>query len=366
MNIVVSGMGLVTPLGCGREATWRNLIDGKTAIQKTDSGLEARVYDFSFNGARSRMGDFAIFAAREALEHAGLMNELSRLRVGCVIGQSKPVLPSFSLFSFSGWTANEVVRREFYLNGPSTNVIAACATGVAAIKIGAQWLEDDLCDVVLVGAAESSLNDFYRAGFAQMGVLAKEEVSNVTPFGLHRSGFAMGEGAAVMVLEQKSHAHARGSCGVATIENVVLGQNITDSIRSSETGAAVARLVRAALRNNLVDYINAHGTATVMNDLSETRGIRLALGQKAYETAVSSTKAATGHLLGAAGALEAAFAALSIRDQVIPPTLHLTQADPACDLDYVPLVARRKSLATSLSLSYGFGGQMGAICFARS
>jgi 3-oxoacyl-(acyl-carrier-protein) synthase len=313
------------------------------------------------------MGDFALLAAKEALEHAKIsIEDRRRMTIGCVIGQSKPVLPAFSLFSFSGWTANDVVKRELLLSGPTMNVIAACATGVAAIQTAKNWLDDGVCDVVLAGATESSLTDFYRAGFSQMGVLAKDKATNVTPFGKNRTGFAMGEGAAVMVLETESHAHARGASTIARVENVALGQNITDSIKSSETGNAVARIIEAAVKGGPVDYINAHGTGTQMNDVSETRGIRLALGKKAYDTAVSSTKAATGHLLGAAGAMEAAFAALALRDQAVPPTLHLTQPDPACDLDYVPGLARRRPMIATLSLSYGFGGQMGAVYFTRS
>jgi 3-oxoacyl-[acyl-carrier-protein] synthase II len=366
-RIVISGIGLVTPLGNGRELTWKNLIAGKTAIHPAENGLEARVIDFSPNGARSRMGDFALLAAKEALDHAKIpITDRRRITIGCVIGQSKPVLPNFSLFSFSDWTANDVVKRELLLSGPTMNVIAACATGVAAMETAKNWLEDGVCDAVLAGAAESSLNDFYRAGFEQMGVLAKEKTANVTPFGKNRNGFAMGEGAAVMLLEREDSARGRGVVPVAFLERTALGQNVTDSIKSSEGGQAVARIIDSALRGLPVDYINAHGTATQMNDLSETRGIRLALGKKAYAAKVSSTKAATGHLLGAAGAVEAAFAALALRDQVVPPTLHLTDPDPACDLDYTPLTARKEILVSSLSLSYGFGGQMGAVYFTRS
>jgi len=365
MSLVVSGIGLITPLGNGRELTWKNLIAGKTAIHEDEGKLEARVIDFSENGARSRMGDFALLAAKEALQQAKIpIEDRRRFTIGCVIGQSKPLL-NFPLYSYSNWTANDVVRRELLLSGPTTNVIAACATGVAAIRIATDWLNEGLCDVVLAGAAESSLHDFYRAGFEQMGVLAHDRVENVAPFSKNRAGFAMGEGASVMVLEREETALARGATPVAYVENVVLGQNVHDSIKSNETGVAVARLIKNVLRGLNVDYINAHGTATMMNDLSETRGIRLALGQKAYETPISSTKAATGHLLGAAGAVEAAFAALSLRDQVVPPTLHLTDPDPACDLNYVPHVAHRQPLVASLSLSYGFGGQMGAVCFTR-
>jgi 3-oxoacyl-[acyl-carrier-protein] synthase II len=369
--IVVSGIGIVSPLGASREVTWRRLLDGETGIRVSPRGLEARVYDFSPNGARSRMGDFALLAAREALRQAGLdAATTARLRIGCAVSQSKPVMEPFDgalvMSQFFGWSPAQVLMRDLHLNGPSTNVVAACATGVASIVAGEQWLREGLCDAVLVGAAESSLNDFYRAGFAQMGVLADDArgASAVRPFDRDRSGFAMGEGAAVLVLEKADVAHARGVVPLASLGRAVLRQSSGDALRFDEDGSAVAALIQRTCENAAApDYINAHGTGTVFNDAIESRGIRQALGARAAQTPVSSTKAATGHLLGAAGAVEAALSVLALRDQMIPPTLNLDHTDCDAELDYVPHRSRRASLASVLSLSYGFGGQMGAVAF---
>ena len=341
MKIGVSGIGLVTPLGSSREKTWRALIDGRSAIQKTADGYEARIYDFSPNGARSRMGDFAILAAAEALRHAGIDPEDIRgSNIGCAVSQSKPIIhiPAFEktvpfpvrgtvgldaslvLSSFFGWSSESVVAREFGLEGPSSNVIAACATGVASIQLGVNWITSGQCDIALVGAAESSLNSFYRAGFRQMGVLTDELPK---PFDRDRSGFVMGEGAAVLVLESEASLKKRAHTPVAYVLNTVLRQSTADILRFDPSGDSVAELIRQCVRRSETpDYINAHGTGTVFNDLVETRGIKKAFGAGATNIAVSSTKAATGHLLGAAGAAEAAIAVLAVRDHVVPPTLN--------------------------------------------
>ncbi len=379
-KIVVSGLGLVTPIGNGREKTWAALLSGQTGIRIGTDGLGAPVLDFSLNGARSRMGDFALLAAEEALIHAGFNPQnLSPFSIGCAVSQSKPIIgavtPAFAgettldasllLASFFGWSAEEVVRDKFKLNGPCANVVAACATGVASINLGASWIQEGLCDIALVGASESSLNPVYRSGFSQMGVLAEGNPQSVRPFDRERSGFAIGEGSAVLVLESESSVRARGHRPLVALGRSVLHHSAKDAIRFDDDGSYVARLLSAVSGKSQPDYINAHGTATVMNDLIESRGIKLAFKEKAQSIKVSSTKAATGHLLGAAGAIEAAFAILALRDQVAPPTLNLEHPDPECDLDYVPARAVPHSISQAVSLSYGFGGQMGAVSFER-
>jgi 3-oxoacyl-[acyl-carrier-protein] synthase II len=367
-RIGVSGIGLVTPLGSTREKTWARLLAGESAILKSAIGLEARVYDFSLNGARSRMGDFALLAAAEAMAHAGFTrHDLQSKVVGTVVSQSKPIVdelsPELLIASFTGWSADAVVRREFKLSGPSTNVVAACATGVAALALGCRWLDAGDCDVALVGASESSLNAFYRAGFMQMGVLAEGNPSAVKPFDRARQGFAMGEGAAVFILEKEADLFARGHKPLVWIEQTVLMHNPADSVRVDEEGKLIERLIAKTVGENNLDYINAHGTATVMNDRAEARGITRWSNATGQKVLVSSTKAATGHLLGAAGAIEAAIAALSIRDGKIPPTLNFENPDDNITLDFVANQVRIKKIATALSLSYGFGGQMGGVLF---
>lgn len=373
-NIVVTGVGLVTPLGSSREKTWANLIDGKNGIAKTPEGLEARIYDFSPNGARSRMGDFAVLATGEALRHAGFnLDEIRGRNIGCAVSQSKPILmttpdPALLLASFFGWSSESVVKREFGLEGPSGNIVAACATGIASIQLGAHWIQSGQCDIAVAGAAESSLNFFYRSGFQQMGVLADEcdGIRSPKPFDRYRSGFVMGEGAAVLVLESESFAQSRGAKPLARLLRASLGQSAHDPLRFDSDGSAVARLISQTTNGfDSPGYINAHGTGTLVNDVVETRGIKKSLGKSAWRIPISSTKAATGHLLGAAGAVEAAFSVLALRDQVVPPTLNFSQPDSECDLDYVPGKSRPAELDSTLSLSYGFGGQMGAVLFGR-
>lgn len=366
-DIVVSGIGIVSPLANGREATWSRLLDGQTAIHKTTRGLEARVFDFSPNGARSRMGDFALLAAGEALAHAGISECLINSRtIGCAVSQSKPILsdsidPTLLMSSFFGWSPESLIQRDFGLEGPTANVAAACATGVVSLLTAARWLETGECDFVLAGAAESSLGDFYSSGFKRMGVLAEGiDARAVRPFDQDRSGFAMGEGAAVLVLEKEDSAQARNHTPLARLKNIHMVHNASDVIAFDESGKTVADLLKKT--SDRTDYINAHGTGTLLNDLAEGRGIASAF-HDSYPL-VSSTKAATGHLLGAAGALEAAFCVLALRDQVAPATLHLENPDSRMQLNHVRK-SKSTKLQTSLSLSYGFGGQMGAVLFER-
>ena len=367
-EIVVSGIGIVTPLGSSREKTWGALLSGHSAIARCAQGWESRIYDFSPNGARSRMGDFALLAAEEALRHAGLPTDaLHGKNIGCAVSQSKPLVqsldPQLLLASFFGWSSESVVQREFGLEGPCANLVAACATGVASIQAAAQWIDAGLCDMALAGAAESSLNEFYQAGFEKMGVLAGD--GGAKPFDKNRTGFVMGEGAAVLLLESSDSARRRGHAPIAKYLKAVLRQSASDALRFDPDGDSVAALIKQTIAGfETPGYINAHGTGTQFNDLTETRGIQKAFAAVAKAPPVSSTKAATGHLLGAAGAVEAAFAALALRDQKIPPTLNLTDRDPGCDLDYVPF-SRSVDISSALSLSYGFGGQMGAVLFGK-
>jgi 3-oxoacyl-[acyl-carrier-protein] synthase II len=371
MSVVVSGIGLVTPLGASRELTWRGLLNGETGIRGREHGLEAAVRGVSPNGARSRAGDFAVLAAEEAFHQSGL--DPVSVDVGCAIGQSKPLFAeagavdaALLLASFTGWSLESVVKSHFHLNGPSANVTAACATGVASIETAAAWIRSGLCDAALAGAAEASLFPFYRAGFERMGVLAGgDDPRNARPFDRRRSGFAMGEGAAVLVLESEKFCRRRGGAPIARLASAAMRHSSHDPIRFDDGGGDVARLVAAALHGRgAPSYVNAHGTGTVMNDAAESRGLRAALGPAAG-THVGSTKASTGHLLGAAGAVEAAFAALSVHDGVMPPSLHIQEPDPLCDFPLLRDEARRGEVRSALSLSYGFGGQMGAVLWER-
>lgn len=373
--VVVTGIGLVTPLGLDRETTWKNLLAGQTAIFSTDSGLEARVGEFSPNGSHSRAGAFAVQAASEAARNAGLSpDELATLEAGCAIGQSKPLLvgmadsfnPALVLASYTGWSLEAVVRNHLDLQGPTANVAAACATGVASIETAAAWIRSGRCDVAFAGASESSLSDFYRAGFRQMGVLAEgTDPRTVRPFDRARSGFAMGEGAAVMVLESEMHARRRGAKIICTLSSIRLRHSVLDAVRFDEDGTLVAKLIHETCADRRPSYVNLHGTGTVVNDAAEALGVRRAFGDGATGIVGGSTKASTGHLLGAAGAVEAAFCALAVRDGVAPPSIHIENPDPAVDFQLAGR-GERAPVTSALSLSYGFGGQMAAVLFGKS
>lgn len=391
-SVVVTGIGLVTPLGPSRDETWKRLMAGDTGIRAEAGRLIARVLGVSPNGAHSRAGDFAVLAAAEALAHARL--DPASTEIGCAIGQSKPLVevrsgecgmrsdknplrapnsalrtmvdPYLLLSSFTGWSLEAVVKSHFELRGPSANVAAACATGVAAIETAATWIESGVCDVALAGAAESSLSDFYRAGFERLGVLAPgSDPSAVRPFDRNRAGFAMGEGAAVLVLESEDKSRARGVPPLARLTSSALRQSSVDAIHFDNDGADVARLIAAATDGKPAPaYVNAHGTATRLNDAAEAKGLRRVFGERSA-LRVGSTKASTGHLLGAAGAVEAAFAALAVATDSLPPSLHIESPDELCAFDLVRRPVGRAGVSSALSLSYGFGGQMGAVLWER-
>jgi len=371
-SIVVTGIGLITPLGSSREATWQRLIEGETGIRAEKGALIARVRGVSANGAHSRAGDFVVLAAEEALVQSGV--DVQAREVGCAIGQSKPLFADdgaadaqLLLASFSGWSLESVVKTHLNLNGPSANVAAACATGVAAIETAASWIKSGACDVALAGAAESSLTDFYRAGFHRLGVLAEgTDPASVRPFDRQRSGFAMGEGAAVLVLESEEACRARGGRPLARLVRASLRQSSVDAIRLDDNGIDVARLINAVCAGKSAPaYVNAHGTGTAINDAAEAKGLTRAFGADA-KIYVGSTKAATGHLLGAAGAVEAAFAALAVERGVMPPSLNVSEPDELCSFPLVRGAALEGPVASALSLSYGFGGQMGAVLWERA
>lgn len=370
----MSGLGLVTPLGVGREETWAGLLAGRSGLSVEGGVLAGRVGALPTDADRSRTGELALSAAREAVLHAGLADPALLAGAGCVMGLSKPIVDGgdvrFALLAAPFFNASpaDLVRHELGLDGPSATVSAACATGVVALHTAAAWIRDGLCDIVLAGAAESSLNAFYRAGFQQMGVLSPAlGPDGIRPFDRRRDGFAMAEGAAVLVLESAASLARRGGRPVARVAGLSLTQAAADAVRFDSDGGAVERLVRrlvASAGGVRPDYVNAHGTGTTLNDRAEALGLARAFGSEGASVAVSSTKAATGHLLGAAGAVEAAVAALAARDGFAPATLNLEEPEFG-GLGWVrgaPLVGVRRAA----SLSYGFGGQMAGVLFERA
>ena len=368
-KVVVTGIGMVTPLGFGRERTWRSLLNGESAItpDKENPGiLSARVpLDIP---KETRLLSMAFLATAESLFDSGIdLTLIAPEKVGCTVSVSKPNLYSQKDISgnFLQNNVGEQIQRIFKLSGPVQNLTAACATGVDSVIMGAEWIKNGVCDVVIAGAAESSFHPLYVSGFKKMGVLSKK---GVRPFDKNRDGFAIGEGAAVFVLENKKSATLRCAKIYGEISGYTMAQDAKDTLSFGKDGTVIAKAIKDALKCaglKKVSYINAHGTATLPNDLVETKAIKKVFGKTAYKIPVSSTKAATGHLLGASGAIETAFCLLAIRENAIPPTLNLKEPGKELDLDYVPGKARFQEVSSAISLSFGFGGQIGVIVLTR-
>jgi 3-oxoacyl-[acyl-carrier-protein] synthase II len=363
-RVVVTGIGMATPLGTGRERNWANLLNGISAVSRDDrfgGVLTARVNGLDVPD-QTRLLSLGFLAAAEALHDSGVMHSnYEPEEVGCTVSVSKPTLPG--LFSDTSLLGTQL-RKVFMFKGPQQNIAAACATGADSIILGAEWIRNGVCDAVICGAAEASLQPLYVGAFDNMGVLARK---TVTPFGVSREGFAMGEGAAVIVLESKKTAMLRGAEPYGELSGWAMANDASSELVFDSDGATIAQAVKKALGTawiNEMEYINAHGTATKSNDLAESRAIKKAFGAAASNISISSTKAATGHLLGAAGAVEAGFCLLAMRDKVAPATLNLFDPDPECGLDFTPLVPRRRVIKNSMSLSFGFGGQIGVLVFS--
>jgi len=369
-KVVVTGIGMITPLGLGRERTWRSLLNG-------ESGVSRDAQDPEIFTARVNLGDvpremrllsMAFLSAAEALFDSGI--DISRYepqKVGCTVSVSKPNLYSEKdiVGNFLQSNLGDQIKRIFKLSGPAQNLTAACATGVDSVIMGAEWIKNGIADVVIAGSAESPFHPLYVSGFKRMGVLSSK---GVRPFDKKRDGFAIGEGSAVFVLENKKAATLRCAKIYGEISGYAMAEDAKDPTSFGKDGAIIAKAIQNALKSaklKRVDYINAHGTATKHNDLTETRAIKKVFGKMAAKIPVSSTKAATGHLLGASGAIEIAFCLLAIRENAIPPTLNLNQPDKELDLDYVPGRSRLQAVNSAMSLSFGFGGQIGVIVLTR-
>jgi 3-oxoacyl-[acyl-carrier-protein] synthase II len=408
---VVTGMGAVTPIGNDAKTFWRNLLAGVngggpiTSFDPTgfDVRIAAEVKDFDPTIAMdrkmarrmSRFIHFGVAAAKEAVEHAGIDFATwpieRRDRVAVVIntggggmeqvtegadvlrergpGQVSP----FAIPALSGSMAAAQVSMRYGLTGPVITQVAACASGVIAFQDALRLIRSGECDVVLAGGSEAPLLPIAFAALGNMGALSKrnddpEHASR--PFDRDRDGFLFGEGAGVCVIESAEHALARG----ATIQAEILGAALTaDAFHISApepTGRGAAMAMTRAMRDagvapDEIDYIVAHGTSTPLNDVTETRAIKLAFGDQARRVPISSPKSMIGHLLGAAGAAAGITAVGSIREGWIPPTANLENPDPECDLDYVPLVKRKVAVETAMINGFGFGGQNAVAVFRR-
>jgi 3-oxoacyl-[acyl-carrier-protein] synthase II len=310
-------------------------------------------------------------ATSEALSQARLWNGHALLaepdRIGSWVSASKPLQID------RDWAAPDAIGSyialRFSVTGPRRNVIAACATGAYAIALAASAVREGAVDVAIAGSVEPGLHPLMAAGFRQLGVLSRETV--MRPFSKNRSGFVAGEGAGVLVLEAADHAYARGATPLAELTGWAMGADGHSPVAFNSNGHRIANVIRLALQRgglsaDSVDHLNAHGTATTLNDRLETQAIEDAFGLHAAGLKISATKSSTGHLLGAAGAVEAGLTVLALQHQFVPPTRHLAQADPDCRLDYTRDVGRREAIRHAMSISFGFGGSIGALLFSRS
>ena len=407
-RIVITGIGPVTPIGIGVDAFWESLKMGRSGVRRVpdlvEAGLKVQIAadipefeptDFMQSKAARRMARFAqlgVAAAHLAIEDAGLdLEQQDSERVATVVNtggggvttiaeQSRVLnergpgrVSALFVPMMAGNMASCQVSIELGLRGPTITSLAACASSVYAFIDGRQLLLGGEADLALVGGTESNVSPLGIAGLANMHALSRrndEPTRASRPFDRDRDGFVFGEGAVVCILETLEQARARG----ARIYAEVLGGGRTaDAFHITAPdpqGEGAARAMRAAIRNSDlvpedVDYICAHGTGTTMNDAIETRAIREVFGEHADRLAVSSPKSMTGHLMGAAGAVSAAAAALAIYHGVLPPTINHEHADPDCDLDYVPQHSRAADVRVALVNGFGFGGQNGVVALAR-
>ncbi len=392
-------MGCVSPLGNDVAASWAAAVAGKSGVapitlfdaseHETRFAAEVKGFDpgekFGRKEARrmDRYTQFAIAATAEALAQAALtVTEANRGRVGAFIGTGiggiGTLLAEAEVYRTRGPrrvspflvpmmlpdAAGGQVAITFGMRGPNLGLTSACATGTNAIGEAAEVIRRGAADVMVAGGAEAAILPVALAGFNSMNAVStrNDDPQRASrPFDKDRDGFVAGEGSGVVVLESEAHALARG----ATIYGEILGYGITnDAYHVSaplENGAGAVVCMRLALeqaqlRPQDIGYLNAHGTSTQLNDKSETAAVKTVFGEVAYDLAISSTKSMTGHLLGAAGALEVVFCLKALADGILPPTINYETPDPECDLDYVPNTARRKPIQRAMSNSFGFGG----------
>ncbi len=407
-RVVVTGLGIVSPVGIGVANAWSEIVAGKsgiTNITRFDAGAfasrvagEVKGFDvtqyLSPKDAR-RMDIFiqyGLVAGIEAVRDAGIeVSDENAERIGVNIGSGIGGLPmiedtdavyheggprKISPFFIPGSIINMISGNLSILygfKGPNLAIVTACTTATHCIGESARLIEYGDADVMIAGGAESCISPLAVGGFAAARALSTRNDDPATasrPWDVDRDGFVMGEGAGVLVLEEYEHAKRRGAKIYCEVSGFGMSADAYHMTSPSENGEGAARCMRNALRNaginaDEVDYVNAHGTSTPAGDVAETQAAKAFFGVHAKKVAISSTKSMTGHLLGAAGGVEAVFSALAVRDQIAPPTINIFNQDPQCDLDYVPNVARNMKIDVAISNSFGFGGTNGTLVFRR-
>lgn len=407
-RVVVTGMGIICPTGNSVEEAWSNAAAGITGIQTITrfdtSHLEnhfgGEVKNFDPNeilGRREarrtdRVTQLGMYAAKQAMDDAGLeITEDNRYDIGCVMGSGiggiGSIYESIKAFIERGAKAvsplmvpmmlpdspSSKVSMTYGLRGPNFAISTACATGNNCIGEATEIIRRGDAKAILAGSSEAGLVDIAIASFNNMTAISRRNDAPTKasrPFDVDRDGFVIAEGAALLMLEDLEHALARG----AKIYAEILGYGHTSDAyhvtAPLETGEGAAKAIEFALQDaelkpEDIDYINAHGTSTPLNDKSETLAIKQALGEQAYEIPISSTKSVTGHLMGAAGAVEAVFSIMALRNDFVPPTVNLDNPDPECDLNYTPIVGKSHNIDIAMSNSFGFGGHNAVLIFGK-
>ncbi|MCD6289783.1 MAG: beta-ketoacyl-ACP synthase II [Anaerolineae bacterium] len=408
-RVVVTGLGAVTPLGGDVPSTWTNVIAGRSGVgritafdpspYKTQIAAEVKDFDpAQYLNRRlvrrlDRFTHFAIAAGMEAVSDAALdLSAEDPTQVGIIIGSAiggvQTLLREYEVLTKHGPrrlnpffvpamlidTAAGQLAIELGARGPNMGIVSACATGNGAIGEAAEIVRRGDAEVILAGGSEAAIHPITVAGLGVMGALSTrndEPTKTPRPFDAQRDGFVMGEGAAMLVLESLEHAQRRGARIYAELLSYAATADAYHLAQPAEGGAGAVEAMRKALRRadlrpQDVQYINAHGTGTLLNDRSETMAIKQVFGEHAYQLAVSSTKSMTGHLLGAAGALEAVLCIKALQEQILPPTINYEHPDPECDLDYVPNQARpAPDLQVALSNAFGLGGHNACLVMRR-
>jgi len=408
-RVVVTGIGLVTPLGTGTDATWDGLVNGRSGIDTItrfdasahSSRIAAEVKDFNpedyFEAKQAKNLDhfvqYALAAAEMAVQQSGLTvaTDEEAERIGVITGCGMGGLPTIEHYHqvcmekgprritpflipriIPNMPSGHISMR-FNAKGPNLALSTACAAGTHAVGEAYRSIMYGDCDIAITGGAESVISPLAVGGFASMKALSTrndDPHAASRPFDRDRDGFVIAEGSGMLVLEELEHALRRGAPIFAEMAGYGQTSDAYHVAAPPENGEGGARCMKRALRDagmnpEDIDYINAHGTSTPLNDRCETAAIKTVFKDHAYKLSISSTKSMTGHMLGGAGGIEAAFTALTLSRGVIPPTVNLDNPDLDCDLDYVPKVARELKISTAMSNSFGFGGTNGVIIMKR-
>jgi 3-oxoacyl-[acyl-carrier-protein] synthase II len=406
-RVVVTGLGLVSPVGNDVASSWREALAGNTGVRlitrfdpkDLPTKIAAEVKGFSVGSAMELKEanraplflQFAAKAAQEAIQMSGFSEMGNPERYGTCVSVGlgsldlieechttlkekgpRRITPFFIPYMIANM-ASGLVSRQFNLKGPNMCTTTACASGTHGVGESMLYIQTGMADVMVCGGAESAMTPLSIAGFAAAKALSQNNdcpAEASRPFDLNRDGFVMGEGSGILVLEELEHARARGATIFAEVVGYGMSSDAHHITAPAPEGEGAQRCMKMALagakaNSRDVDYINAHGTSTSMNDHFETLAVRHVFGDHAKNMAISSTKGVTGHCLGAAGGIEAVFTVLAVQNNLVPPTAGLKTPDPQCDLDYTPLEAKSRRVNLALSNSFGFGGTNATIAFRK-